>query len=101
MAYAPKSFSDNLGDLGFTGSFDLLLGLTSADSKTLDHAKRVHLLEVLNSRPDELKWAVRVMSPHDISRHMLQRVPNNLYVNERRVQLTYAATLRLTTRRAC
>ena len=35
---------------------------------------------MLGSQPDHLKWAVRVMSPHDISRHMLQRTPYNLCV---------------------
>jgi len=54
--------------------------LTRADSKTLTHAKRLALLDVLGSQPDDLKWAVRVMSPHDISRHMLQRTPYNLCV---------------------
>lgn len=52
--------------------------LMVADSKTLTAESREALLEVMMEHGDDVKWAVRVMSPHDLSRGMLRRNPYNL-----------------------
>jgi ribonuclease HII len=66
VAFCKVSYEEPLKLLGF------------ADSKTLTHEQRKNLLQTICSCPDDLKWAVRVMSPHDISRHMLQKAAYNL-----------------------
>lgn len=50
------------------------------DSKTLTAESREELLKVMIEHDDDIKWAVRVMSPHDLSRGMLKRNPYNLFV---------------------
>ena len=47
------------------------------DSKTLTPARRDELLQALLREPS-MGWAVRVMSPQDISAGMMRRVPYNL-----------------------
>lgn len=53
---------------------------TSADSKTLKDPEREDLFEVIMEKEANVKYAVTVMSPHDISRGMLRRNPYNLFV---------------------
>ncbi|GAA99968.1 uncharacterized protein L969DRAFT_53476 [Mixia osmundae IAM 14324] len=80
-AYCPIAYEGQLERLGF------------ADSKTLTAARRSELLRVLckpargahmsgaalsDPSSDNLEWAVRVMSPFDISRGMLRKTPYNL-----------------------
>ncbi|CEH16147.1 ribonuclease h2 subunit a [Ceraceosorus bombacis] len=70
IAYCPLAFHDlqhgGLKDVGF------------ADSKALTAERRDALLNSLQAFPDTLGWAVRSMSPQDISSGMLRRRPVNL-----------------------
>ncbi|CAD6888014.1 unnamed protein product [Tilletia caries] len=66
VAYAPISYAHQLKSIGF------------ADSKALTAERRDTLLRALIQNPDNIGWAVRVMSPQDISAGMLRRHPYNL-----------------------
>ncbi|KAI6039899.1 ribonuclease H-like domain-containing protein [Pisolithus marmoratus] len=66
VAYCPVSWKLELDKLGF------------ADSKTLTPQKRIELLQVLSSDPENLGWSVRVISPQAISMGMLKVPPTNL-----------------------
>ncbi|KAK0556654.1 hypothetical protein OC846_000973 [Tilletia horrida] len=66
VAYAPISYAAELKSIGF------------ADSKALTPERRDNLLRGLIQNPDNLGWAVRVLSPQDISAGMLRRHPYNL-----------------------
>jgi ribonuclease H2 subunit A len=55
-----------------------LLMVISLDSKTLTPEIRASLLDTLDSDPSNLGWAVRVLSPQDISAGMLKVPPTNL-----------------------
>lgn len=67
IAYCPLAYHDaELKQIGF------------ADSKALTAERRDALLGSLISEADHLGWAVRVMSPQDISAGMLRRRPINL-----------------------
>lgn len=67
IAYCPLAYHDaELKEIGF------------ADSKALTAERRDTLLGSLISEGDHLGWAVRVMSPQDISAGMLRRRPVNL-----------------------
>ncbi|KAJ9475809.1 Ribonuclease H2 subunit A [Pseudozyma hubeiensis] len=66
IAYCPVSYSDELKSIGF------------ADSKALTAERRDTLLSALIHHKSHLGWAVRVMSPQDISAGMLRRRPVNL-----------------------
>lgn len=48
------------------------------DSKTLKDPEREDLFEVILDKKDNVKFAVTVMSPHDISNGMLRRIPYDL-----------------------
>ncbi|KZT40444.1 ribonuclease H2 subunit A [Sistotremastrum suecicum HHB10207 ss-3] len=75
VAYCPVAWKEELEELGF------------ADSKTLNHAARAGLLDVLSGRPDQLGWSVRVLAPQDISTNMLRRPPQNLNEQSREATL--------------
>ncbi|PWY97978.1 ribonuclease H-like protein [Testicularia cyperi] len=66
IAYCPVAYQPLLKDIGF------------ADSKALTAEKRDQLLDALISESQQLGWAVRVMSPQDISAGMLRKRPINL-----------------------
>ncbi|SPO30538.1 related to 35 kDa ribonuclease H [Ustilago trichophora] len=66
IAYCPISYQDDIKQIGF------------ADSKALTAERRDHLLSALMHDSNHLGWAVRVMSPQDISAGMLRRRPINL-----------------------
>ncbi|EPQ30570.1 uncharacterized protein PFL1_02094 [Pseudozyma flocculosa PF-1] len=66
IAYCPLEYQDELKQIGF------------ADSKALTAEKRSTLLSALIDTNTHLGWAVRVMSPQDISSGMLRRRPVNL-----------------------
>ncbi|KAL9933665.1 hypothetical protein V8E36_007323 [Tilletia maclaganii] len=66
VAYAPISYASELKEIGF------------ADSKALTPERRDALLRGLIENPDHIGWAVRVISPQDISAGMLRRHPYNL-----------------------
>lgn len=66
IAYCPVSYQDSLKQIGF------------ADSKALTAERRDTLLSALIDDSTHLGWAVRVMSPQDISAGMLRRRPINL-----------------------
>ncbi|ORY78027.1 ribonuclease [Leucosporidium creatinivorum] len=66
IAFCQLEYSDELKSLGF------------ADSKTLKDPEREELFEVIMEKEENVKYAVTVMSPHDISRGMLRRNPYNL-----------------------
>lgn len=66
IAYCPVSYQDDLKQIGF------------ADSKALTAERRDSLLSALIDQNSHLGWAVRVMSPQDISAGMLRRRPINL-----------------------
>ncbi|SPO31524.1 related to 35 kDa ribonuclease H [Ustilago trichophora] len=66
IAYCPISYQDDMKQIGF------------ADSKALTAERRDHLLSALMDDSSHLGWAVRVMSPQDISAGMLRRRPINL-----------------------
>ncbi|GAC94328.1 ribonuclease subunit [Pseudozyma hubeiensis SY62] len=66
IAYCPVSYADELKSIGF------------ADSKALTAERRDTLLSALIHHESHLGWAVRVMSPQDISAGMLRRRPVNL-----------------------
>ncbi|PWN52471.1 ribonuclease H-like protein [Violaceomyces palustris] len=66
VAYCPLKFQQEMKQIGF------------ADSKALTAEKRDSLLEALIQRSDQLGWAIRALSPQDISSGMLRRRPNNL-----------------------
>ncbi|KAF8917397.1 ribonuclease H-like domain-containing protein [Mucidula mucida] len=66
VAYCPASWQDELGELGFN------------DSKQLSADTRSTLYETLSSHSENLAWAVRVLSPQDISAGMLKGTPINL-----------------------
>ncbi|KAG6820950.1 hypothetical protein H0H93_009186 [Arthromyces matolae] len=68
VAFCPVAYKPQLEELGF------------ADSKTLTPELRSNLLSTLCSDPDNLAWAVRVISPQAISNGMLRRPPINLNV---------------------
>ncbi|GAK67482.1 ribonuclease HII [Moesziomyces antarcticus] len=66
IAYCPVAYQDSLKQIGF------------ADSKALTSERRDQLLSALIDHDAHLGWAVRVMSPQDISAGMLRRRPVNL-----------------------
>lgn len=66
IAYCPISYQDEMKQIGF------------ADSKALTAERRDNLLSALIHHSQHLGWAVRVMSPQDISAGMLRRRPINL-----------------------
>ncbi len=66
VAYCPVAYQDSLKQIGF------------ADSKALTADRRDQLLSALIDHDNHLGWAVRVMSPQDISAGMLRRRPINL-----------------------
>ncbi|KAG8906799.1 hypothetical protein FRB99_006066 [Tulasnella sp. 403] len=68
VAFCPAEYKEKLDDMGFN------------DSKQLTAETRSSLLESLSSDPDNLGWAVRVLSPQDLSAKMLQRPAINLNV---------------------
>ncbi|GAA6058807.1 hypothetical protein JCM10212_001923 [Sporobolomyces blumeae] len=66
VAFCKLAYSDELGQLGF------------ADSKTLTDPIREELFKTIIEHEKDVKYAVTVMSPNDISMGMLRRVPYNL-----------------------
>ncbi|CAG8458747.1 9945_t:CDS:2 [Ambispora gerdemannii] len=66
VCYCPLSEKDNIKELGF------------ADSKTLNEVTRESLIKVIMSRSDIFGWAVRVLTPQEISANMLKRNKYNL-----------------------
>lgn len=66
IAYCPVAYQDEMKQIGF------------ADSKALTAERRDALLSALMHHSSHLGWAVRVMSPQDISAGMLRRRPINL-----------------------
>ncbi|GAA5891599.1 hypothetical protein JCM6882_004524 [Rhodosporidiobolus microsporus] len=66
IAFCKLSYADELKSLGF------------ADSKTLTDPIREELFKVIIDHGEDVKYAVRVMSPNDISMGMLRRTPYNL-----------------------
>ncbi|WFD34136.1 ribonuclease H [Malassezia cuniculi] len=66
VAYCPRDSMDVLKSIGF------------ADSKALTAEKRNILLAALIENHAQMGWAVRVMSPQDISAGMLRKRPHNL-----------------------
>ncbi|KAE8214755.1 hypothetical protein CF327_g1886 [Tilletia walkeri] len=66
VAYAPISYASELKSIGF------------ADSKALTADRRDSLLRGLIQNPENIGWAVRILSPQDISAGMLRRHPYNL-----------------------
>ncbi|GAA5864234.1 hypothetical protein JCM8547_001302 [Rhodosporidiobolus lusitaniae] len=66
IAFCKLSYSDTLKGLGF------------ADSKTLTDPIREELFKKIIDHEEDVKYAVTVMSPNDISMGMLRRVPYNL-----------------------
>jgi len=61
ICYCPLSMAEKLEQLGF------------ADSKTLTEENRDKLLEVIEENIDFIGWAVKVISPTQISNDMLRR----------------------------
>ncbi|KIO34723.1 hypothetical protein M407DRAFT_64190, partial [Tulasnella calospora MUT 4182] len=68
VAFCPAEYKEQLDEMGFN------------DSKQLTAETRSSLLESLSSDPQNLGWAVRVLSPQDLSSSMLSRPPTNLNV---------------------
>ncbi|KAG8982759.1 hypothetical protein FRB94_007970 [Tulasnella sp. JGI-2019a] len=68
VAFCPVEFKEDLEEMGFN------------DSKQLTAEIRSNLLQTLSSEPDNLGWAVRVISPQDLSADMLRRPPTNLNI---------------------
>ncbi|KAG8876272.1 Cullin-3 [Tulasnella sp. 332] len=68
VAFCPVEFKDDLEQMGFN------------DSKQLTAETRANLLRTLSSEPDNLGWAVRIISPQDLSADMLRRPPINLNI---------------------
>ncbi|GAA6039314.1 hypothetical protein JCM8097_003259 [Rhodosporidiobolus ruineniae] len=66
IAFCELSYADELKELGF------------ADSKTLTDPLREELFKVILEHKKDVKYAVTVMSPNDISMGMLRRTPYNL-----------------------
>ncbi|KAK4049575.1 hypothetical protein OIV83_004073 [Microbotryomycetes sp. JL201] len=66
IAFCRAEYNEPLKELGF------------ADSKTLKEAEREHLFEVILDHAKDVKYAVTVMSPTDISAGMLRRLPYDL-----------------------
>ncbi|XP_047144183.1 ribonuclease H2 subunit A [Hydra vulgaris] len=61
VCYCPISMIKKLSDLGF------------ADSKTLTEEKRDNLLSVIENNCDFIGWAIKIISPTEISNEMLRR----------------------------
>ncbi|CAG8464919.1 3194_t:CDS:10 [Ambispora leptoticha] len=66
ICYCPLSEKNKIEKLGF------------ADSKTLSEKSRESFIKVIMSRPDIFGWAVRVLTPQDISSDMLKKNKHNL-----------------------
>ncbi|GAA5969937.1 hypothetical protein JCM21900_004452 [Sporobolomyces salmonicolor] len=66
IAFCKLSYLDELKELGF------------ADSKTLTDPLREKLFKIILEHQENVKYAVTVMSPNDISMGMLRKVPYNL-----------------------
>ncbi|KAK4047345.1 hypothetical protein OIO90_006204 [Microbotryomycetes sp. JL221] len=66
IAFCRSEYSDPLKSLGF------------ADSKTLKDSEREELFNVILQHEQDVKFAVTVMSPNDISAGMLRRTPYDL-----------------------
>ncbi|KAM0786679.1 hypothetical protein ACM66B_002126 [Microbotryomycetes sp. NB124-2] len=66
IAFCRSEYNKPLKELGF------------ADSKTLKEAEREELFEVILEHAQDVKYAVTVMSPTDISAGMLRRLPYDL-----------------------
>ncbi|GAA5825814.1 hypothetical protein JCM11251_000011, partial [Rhodosporidiobolus azoricus] len=66
VAFCKLSYADELKSLGF------------ADSKTLTDPIREELFKVIIEHGEDVKYAVNVMSPNDLSMGMLRRTPYNL-----------------------
>ncbi|KAH7101559.1 ribonuclease H-like protein [Auriculariales sp. MPI-PUGE-AT-0066] len=75
VAFCPASYVEKLEEAGFD------------DSKALTAETRTKLLQELNGDPENLGWAVRVLSPQALSRGMLARPSQNL--NEQAKEATY------------
>jgi len=78
ICYCPISMKDKLADLGF------------ADSKTLTEESRDNLLKVIEENIEFIGWAIKIISPTDISNSMLGRIKTSL--NE----LSHGAAIELT-----
>jgi len=61
ICYCPVSMAEKLANLGF------------ADSKTLTEESRDKLLEVIEENSEFIGWAVKIISPTQISNDMLRR----------------------------
>ncbi|GAA5934946.1 ribonuclease H2 catalytic subunit RNH201 [Sporobolomyces koalae] len=66
IAFCKLSYTEELGGLGFF------------DSKTLTDPIREELFKSIIEHANDVKYAVTVMSPNDISMGMLRRIPYNL-----------------------
>ncbi|KAJ8292492.1 Ribonuclease H2 subunit A [Rhodotorula toruloides] len=66
IAFCQLSYESTLKEMGF------------ADSKTLTDPLREELFKDILEHNDDVKYAVTVMSPNDISMGMLRKVPYNL-----------------------
>jgi ribonuclease H2 subunit A len=111
IAYCRVEYSDELKSLGFAGQSrrasstrtpSLLMPSSSrvspfADSKTLKDSEREDLFNVIIDKAEHVKYACRVMSPHDISRGMLRRNPYNLYALLVSLNLSLAGSRRRVT----
>jgi len=78
ICYCPVSRKERLANLGF------------ADSKTLTEEKRDNLLKVIEENADFIGWAIKIISPTQISNDMLRRAKISL--NE----LSHGAAIELT-----
>jgi len=61
ICYCPLSMAEKLANLGF------------ADSKTLTEADRDKLLTIIEENIDFIGWAIKIISPTQISNDMLRR----------------------------
>lgn len=78
ICYCPVSMAEKLAGLGF------------ADSKTLKEEDRDKLLEVIEENIEYIGWAIKIISPTQISTDMLRR--NKISLNE----LSHNAAIELT-----
>nr|CDI56672.1 related to 35 kDa ribonuclease H [Melanopsichium pennsylvanicum 4] len=81
IAYCPLSYQEDMKAIGF------------ADSKALTADRRDTLLSALIDDSSHLGWAVRVMSPQDISAGMLRRRPINLNAQSSQATVTLIAAV--------
>jgi ribonuclease H2 subunit A len=81
VAYCPVAGAKRLEEFGFdgerraqsAGGLRATHGHACADSKKLSEEDRERLFKNMSSAGDFMGWAVHVLSPIDLSRHMLSR----------------------------